>query len=307
MNEPLRHSIGPCDKRAPKVSPASRVRACDLFGVFNRAADEAATEAFAGGLALTLHFDPRLREARRACPAAVDQAVKAMIRAMLRMTRRGAVSLRADVADDVVTVAVASLLSGWVQPHESLFAQAAAHARAAGGRLNIERGVASLSLSLVFRAPLSPMMVLLIEPDWPGQRQSVRQLTEAGFGVDLASDGQAALRMSSGESYVAVLADLYLEEDDVLEVVGRLRSANRAAPVFALRRDGSAVAGWALAKAGFAGVVESPVTPCALRAALASVEAAELEAVQAGEDAEEDDDGQDRDHGRLVSAKVRTA
>ena len=63
----------------------------------------------------------------------------------------------------------------------------------------------------------------------------------------------------------------------------------------------------ALAKAGFAGILESPVAPRALRAALASVEAAELKAVQAGEHAEEDDDGQDRDHGRLVSAKVKTA
>jgi CheY-like chemotaxis protein len=307
MNEPRRHSTEPSGKKPPKVSEPDRVRACDLFSVLNRAVDDAAAEAFAGGLALTLQFDPRLREARRACPTSVAQTVKTTIRAMLRMTRRGAVSLRADVAGDQVTVAVASQLNGYVQPDESLFAQAAEQARGLGGRLAIDRSAALLTLSLVFPAPTSPMTVLLIEPDWAGQRESVRQLKEAGFGVDVASDGEAALRISSGVTYVAVLADLYLEEDNVLEVVRCLRAANRAAPVFALHRGGSAVAGWALVKAGFAGVVESPVTPRALRAALASVEAAELKAVQAGENAEEDDDSQDRDHGRLVSAKVRTA
>lgn len=307
MNEALRHLTESSGKKAPKVSEPDRVRACDLFSVFNRAADEAAAEAFAGGLALTLQFDPLLREARLACPASVAQAVKTTIRAMLRMTRRGAVSLRADAVGDQVTVAVASLLNGYVQPDESLFAQATVQARALGGRLAIDRSAAMLTLSLTFPASTSPMTVLLIEPDWPGQRQSVQQLEEAGFGVDLASDGEAALRISSGVSYVAVLADLYLEEDNILEVVKCLRSANRAAPVFALHRGGSAVAGWALAKAGFAGIVESPVTPRALRAALASVEAAELKAVQAGEHAEEDENSQDRDHGRLVSAKVKTA
>ena len=292
---------------APKVSQPDRVRACDLFSVFNRAADEAAAEAFAGGLALTLLFDPLLREARLACPSSVAQTVKTTIRAMLRMTRRGAVSLRADAAGEQVIVAVASLLNGCVQPDESLFAQAAEQARGLGGRLAIARDADLLTLSLIFSAPASPMTVLLIEPDWDGQRQTVRQLTEAGFGVDLASDGEAALRISSGVSYVAVLADLYLEEDNILEVVKCLRAANRAAPVFALNRGGAAVAGWALARAGFAGIVESPITPRALRDALASVEAAELEAVQAGENAEENKNSQDRDHGRLVSAKVKTA
>ena len=307
MNELRRHSSEPSGKKAPEVLQSDRKRACDLFSVLNRAADEAAAEAFAGGLTLTLQFDPSLREARLACPAWVSRSVKTTIRAMLRMTRRGAVSLRADAAGEQVIVAVASLLSGCVQPDESLFAQAAEQARGLGGHLAVARDADLLTLSLVFPAPASPMTVLLIEPDWDGQRQTVRQLTEAGFGVDLAGDGEAALRVSSGVPYAAVLADLYLEEDNILEVVKCLRSANRAAPVFALHRGGSAVAGWALAKAGFAGFVESPVTPRALREALASVEAAELEAVQAGENAEEDKHSQDRDHGRLVSAKVRTA
>ena len=39
----------------------------------------------------------------------------------------------------------------------------------------------------------------------------------------------------------------------------------------------------------------------------ASVEAAELNTVQGGEHAEENHNGQNRDHGRLVSAKVKTA
>ena len=55
---------------------------------------------FAGGLALTLQFDPRLRDARLACPASVAQAMKTTVRAMLSMTRRGAVSLRADAVAD---------------------------------------------------------------------------------------------------------------------------------------------------------------------------------------------------------------
>ena len=108
-------------------------------------------------------------------------------------------------------------------------------------------------------------------------------------------------------AYVAILADLYLEDEDALALVTHLRVNNGAAPVFALRREGAGVAGWALAQAGFCGVVQSPVSPGALRMALGSVEAAELDAVQAGEDAEEDDDGQDGGHGRSSSERLRSA
>ena len=54
---------------------------------------------------------------------------------------------------------------------------------------------ARLTLSLVFPAALSPMTVLLIEKDWSGRRASIEALTEAGFGVETAEDGQTALRL----------------------------------------------------------------------------------------------------------------
>jgi CheY-like chemotaxis protein len=303
------HSSQPFGKRAPLLCEVRRVRACDLYRVFSRAADEAATAAFAGGLALVLQFDPALREARLACPTTVARVVRTTIAAMLRMTRRGAVTLCAGIGrnGDNVTMTVSSHLEPTISPDAHLFSRAAEQARELGGRLIVDRQEARLMLSLVFPAVLSPMMVLLIERDWIGRRQSVRTLEEAGFHVELAEDGEAALRASSGAAYVAVLADLYLENDDALALVARLRDANGAAPVFALTREGADTAGWALAKAGFAGLVKSPVSAAALRTALASVEAAELEAVQAGENAQEDGNGQDRDHGRTGSENLRSA
>ena len=308
MTELVDHPSQTCGKRAPLSEP-SRIRACDLFRVFGRAADDVAAQATAGGLALSLHFDPALRNPRLACPTTVARVVKATICALLRMTRRGAVSLRAAVGPggDHVTIAVSSQLEPSIPPDARLLRQAAEQARELGGKLVVECIETRLILSLVFPAPVSPMTVLLIEPDWSGRRESVERLTDAGFRVEIAEDGEAALRISSETAYVAVLADLYLEDQDSQALVARLRAANGAAPVFALSREGASIAGWALTQAGFAGMVTSPVAPGALRAALGSVEAAELEAVQAGEDAEEDADGQDGDHGRADSERLRSA
>ncbi len=308
MNELVDHP-NPASSPAPKVSDPGRVRACDLYRVFSRAADEAAQAAVASGLALTLQFDPALREARLACPSTVARVVKTTISALLCMTRRGAVSLRAGIgpSGEHVTMAVSSLLEPSCQPNSQLFALAAEQARDLGGRLMVERQEARLILSLVFPAAPSPMTVLLIEADWTGRHQTMLALREAGFGVDVAEDGKTALSVTPGSAYVAVLADLYLEDDDTLQLVERIRAANRAAPVFALSRSGTAIAGWALARAGFAGILATPVAPQALRSLLASVEAAELEAVQQGERADEDGNGQDRDHGRTGSAGLRSA
>lgn len=309
MTEFANYPSQPLGKRAPLLFEPSRVRACDLFRVLGRAADEAAAEATAGGLALSLQFEPALRDPRLACPSTVARVVKSTIAAMLRMTRRGAVSLRAAVGpgDDHVTVTVSSLLAPPIPPDARLLRQAAEQARELGGKLMVECIEARLILSLVFPAAGSPMSVLLIEKDWSGRRASIEQLTDAGFRVETAEDGVTALRASSGAAYVAILADMFLEDEDTLALVTRLRAANGSVPVFALSREGAGVAGWALAQAGFAGVVESPVSPGALRMALGSVETAELKAVQAGENAEEDGNDQNGGHGRSGSERLRSA
>lgn len=309
MTELADHPSQSLGKRAPLLSEPSRVRACDLFRVFSRAADDAAAEATAGGLALSLRFDPDLRDPRLACPSTVARVAKSTIAAMLRMTRRGAVALHAGVGPggDHVTMAVSSELAPSIPPDAHLLRRAAEQARELGGKLMVECVETRLTLSLVFPAAISPMAVLLIEKDWDGRRVSIERLTEAGFLVETAEDGDAALRASSGAAYVAILADMFLEDEDTLALVTHLRAGKGAAPVFALSREGAGVAGWALAKAGFAGIVESPVSPGALRMALGLVETAELEAVQAGEDAQEDGDGQDGGHGRSGSERLRSA
>lgn len=190
MNEPRRQSIDSIKKSAPKVSGPYRVRACDLFGVLSRAADEAAAEAMACGLALTIQFDPRLRDARLACPSAVAKAVKATTRAMLSMTRRGAVSLRVDLADDHVAIAVASPLNAYSQPEERLFAQATLEARALDGRLAIDSCAAFLTLSLSFPAPSAPMRVLLIEPTGPDSAKACSGCRKRALGSIWPAMGQ---------------------------------------------------------------------------------------------------------------------
>jgi two-component system copper resistance phosphate regulon response regulator CusR len=83
------------------------------------------------------------------------------------------------------------------------------------------------------------MRLLLIE-DYPPLVHSIRQgLCEAGYGVDVATDGEAGLSLASAIAYDAIILDLLLPKLDGYAVLERLRSAHNPAIVIILTaRDG---------------------------------------------------------------------
>lgn len=78
-------------------------------------------------------------------------------------------------------------------------------------------------------------MRLLIVEDSPELHQQLRTgLTEAGFAVDSAMDGEEALHLGETEPYDAVVLDLGLPRVDGLTVLRRWRAAERTMPVLIL-------------------------------------------------------------------------
>lgn len=78
------------------------------------------------------------------------------------------------------------------------------------------------------------MRLLLVE-DYPPLVRSIRQgLHEAGYGVDVATDGEAGLSLASTVAYDVIILDLLLPKLDGYAVLERLRSAHSSAGVIIL-------------------------------------------------------------------------
>ncbi len=78
------------------------------------------------------------------------------------------------------------------------------------------------------------MRLLLVEDDGALAQQLKAALTEAGFVVDVASDGIDAEFRGQTEAYDAIVLDLGLPGMDGLSVLHRWRDANRDVPVLIL-------------------------------------------------------------------------
>ncbi len=85
----------------------------------------------------------------------------------------------------------------------------------------------------------SAMRVLVVE-DEPSIAGFVRQgLSEAGYAVDVARDGQEGLEYGLAAEYDVIVLDLMLPRLDGLQLLGRLRAQGSKAPVLLLTaRDG---------------------------------------------------------------------
>lgn len=91
------------------------------------------------------------------------------------------------------------------------------------------------------------MRLLLAEDDPDLARSLRRALTEAGYAVDLATDGEEAAWLGETEPYDAVVLDLGLPVLDGVAVLRRWRAGGMSAPVLILTaRDG-----WAEKVTGF--------------------------------------------------------
>lgn len=83
------------------------------------------------------------------------------------------------------------------------------------------------------------MRVLVVEDELLLSRQLAKALTEAGYAVDCASDGEQADFLTHTEQYDAVVLDLGLPKIDGLTLLRRWREAGIFAPVLILTARGS--------------------------------------------------------------------
>lgn len=83
------------------------------------------------------------------------------------------------------------------------------------------------------------MKILVIEDDHRAAFYLAQGLSEAGFVVDVAHDGDAGLTAARADEYSLVLCDVMLPGRDGLSIVGELRRAGRNTPVLLITaRDG---------------------------------------------------------------------
>ncbi len=78
------------------------------------------------------------------------------------------------------------------------------------------------------------MRILVVEDDKNLNRQIVEALTEAGYVVDRAHDGEEGHFLGDTEPYDAVVLDIGLPEMDGITVVEKWRQAGRKMPVLML-------------------------------------------------------------------------
>jgi len=78
------------------------------------------------------------------------------------------------------------------------------------------------------------MHVLLVEDDQPLVRIIVKSLTQNGFEVDTALDGEEGLAKARAGGYDAVVLDLQLPKLNGLDVCARLRDEHNSVPIIML-------------------------------------------------------------------------
>ena len=77
----------------------------------------------------------------------------------------------------------------------------------------------------------SPLNILFVDDDTALNRILERMLKESGFGVDLATDGPAALQRLSDNHYDVAILDNCLPSMSGIDVLRELRSKNTATKV----------------------------------------------------------------------------
>lgn len=83
------------------------------------------------------------------------------------------------------------------------------------------------------------MRILIAEDEPALAGRLAATLTDAGYAVDVAADGEDAAHLGATEPYDAVILDLGLPKVDGLSVLRRWRAEGRAVPVLVLTARGS--------------------------------------------------------------------
>src|SRR6188472_488949 len=84
------------------------------------------------------------------------------------------------------------------------------------------------------RKPEQPLRLLVIEDDPDLNRQLTTALTDAGYVVDRAFDGEEGHYLGESEPYDAVILDIGLPKLDGISVLESWRRAGRSMPVLIL-------------------------------------------------------------------------
>jgi two-component system OmpR family response regulator len=100
------------------------------------------------------------------------------------------------------------------------------------------------------------MRVLVVEDDPELSRQLLKALTDSGYAVDHAADGEEGHYLGDTEPYDAVILDLGLPELDGVTVLKRWRASGRKMPVLILTARGQ----WGEKVAGFDAGADDYVT-----------------------------------------------
>src|ERR1700756_1499826 len=85
---------------------------------------------------------------------------------------------------------------------------------------------------------MSPMRILVIEDEKKTAAFLVKGLREAGFAVDVASDGETGLEQARAKKFDLLMVDIMLPHKDGWEVVAELRRDRVRTPIlFLTARD----------------------------------------------------------------------
>lgn len=106
---------------------------------------------------------------------------------------------------------------------------------------------------------------ILIAEDVPANAALFRAVLEgAGFAVDVAPDGEAAVAAGSAGGYAAILMDLGLPFLDGIEATRQLRAGGVGAPILALTADCDRRLEAVCLAAGMDRMLCKPLSPAAL-------------------------------------------
>ena len=83
------------------------------------------------------------------------------------------------------------------------------------------------------------MRVLVVEDDRDLNRQLVSALSDAGYAVDTAFDGEEGFFLGETEPYDIVILDIGLPKMDGISILEQWRRAERNMPVIILTADGT--------------------------------------------------------------------
>ena len=79
-----------------------------------------------------------------------------------------------------------------------------------------------------------PVRILVVEDDKDLNRQLVRALSDAGYAVDHAADGEEGYFLGDTEPYDVIILDLGLPKMDGISILEQWRRSDRKMPVIIL-------------------------------------------------------------------------